>query len=105
MRNVEPTCHEQEIVQCESGGVDTTPVQEVLLWKNFAKYARAVDKTTTSKKSGTQKLQTEYWLGGDGTDDIIEEANEVTSIIMMNQKILDGLMESIEQNCAIINLQ
>ena len=85
------------------------------MWKNFAKFAAAIDTSSINQPSTyTNEPNPTKWLITNGGDDdgdygsingIINEANETASITMMNQRIIDGLMESIDKNCAIINLQ
>lgn len=69
-------------------------LQEVLLWKNFAKFARCID---AAPGAGTSNYT--EWVG---ESELIKEANGLVSMTMMNQKVLDALMESIEKNCVPI---
>jgi predicted dehydrogenase len=58
-------------------------VQEVLMWRNFSKHCRAVER--------------DGWQA--------EDANVLSAISLQNQKIVDALMESIEQNGKPIRLR
>jgi hypothetical protein len=76
------------------GTNDWKLLQEVLLWKNFAKFARYIDAAQGSGSSNSSK-----WAG---ESELIKEANGLVSMTMMNQKVLDALMESIEKKCVPI---
>jgi hypothetical protein len=74
--------------------LDWKLLQEVLLWKNFAKLARYIDAAP-----GAGSSKSTEWAG---ESELAKEANGLVSMTLMNQKVLDALMESIEKNCAPI---
>ena len=80
-----------------------------MLWRNFAEVARVIDniKGTRTSTSDTGRVS---WpvgsLSGDSkeTMELLTKANDTAGVILQNQRILDGLMESIEKDGATINL-
>eukprot|EP00594_Rhizosolenia_setigera_P011073 CAMPEP_0178968780 /NCGR_PEP_ID=MMETSP0789-20121207/18459_1 /TAXON_ID=3005 /ORGANISM="Rhizosolenia setigera, Strain CCMP 1694" /LENGTH=371 /DNA_ID=CAMNT_0020654777 /DNA_START=101 /DNA_END=1216 /DNA_ORIENTATION=- len=65
-----------ELIEAPSG-----PVQEVLMWRNFRTYCKAV---------------------GDGIE--CRDASTLSNMSVENQRVVDGLMESIKLGGAVINL-
>mmetsp|Transcript_30665 Transcript_30665/g.70664 ORF Transcript_30665/g.70664 Transcript_30665/m.70664 type:complete len:94 (+) Transcript_30665:594-875(+) len=68
---------------------ETKPVQQVLMWRTFARLSKAImmDSTSTS---------TTCWEGND--TESIEEANHLAEITVQNQQIMDALMKSIAED-------
>jgi hypothetical protein len=82
----EITTTESEVVEC-----DNSIVQEVLMWKNFHKWARTVEQD--SKEAPGCSTTCGSWWSGDSSS--IKEANSIASYSLLTQEILDGLMKSV----------
>ena len=80
----EITTEESKVVE-----TDNSRAQEVLMWKNFAKWARTIDGATASAADPTN----EKWWAGES--DGAREANAMASYSLHTQIVLDALMESI----------
>lgn len=81
----EITTTESKVVEC-----DNSIVQEVLMWKNFHKWARTVEQD--SKEASECSTYGSWWSGDSSS---INEANCIASYSLLTQEILDGLMKSV----------
>mmetsp|Transcript_19629 Transcript_19629/g.42041 ORF Transcript_19629/g.42041 Transcript_19629/m.42041 type:complete len:392 (+) Transcript_19629:94-1269(+) len=71
--------------------VDNSHVQEVCMWRNFAKWARKVEKESASASADTKD---EKWWGGDSAE--MKGANDIASYSLHTTVVLDALMQSIK---------
>jgi hypothetical protein len=70
--------------------------QEVLLWRTFGRISRGLDGASVD----VSDCATE-WAGD---TELTKEANEWASISLTNQKVVDALMESLENGCVSVNI-
>ena len=82
---------------------DNTHVQEVCMWRNFAKWARKIEEeaSSSSSASGTD-IKNGKWWAGDSEE--AKEANAIASYSLHTQIVLDAMMESIKNGGAKVEV-
>ncbi len=87
--------HSNQIIEESLGGPGPTntrcPPQEVLMWKNFAQFCRAHDNDNIDGDANDNNVNVH-------NKDMKKEAYELLKISYENQRVVDALMESIQQN-------
>ena len=73
------TIHDKDVILCE-----TCPVQEVIMWQNFSRFARSV-------REGSRR-----WSGDEAADAIAIAQTSLT-----NQKVLNALVDSMQSEAAV----
>ena len=80
--------------------VDNSYVQEVCMWRNFAKWARKLEEEAASALADAEN---EKWWSGDS--DEVKKANTMASHSLHTAIVLDALMQSIKLGGAKVQVQ